>query len=72
MVDTITMPVPLITSIKFGGPNNDILFVLSANALVDFYVGGIVNITRTAPYGHLFMIHGLCDEGTPSYRPVIQ
>lgn len=68
IVQTVDLPTPYIAAPTFGGPNLDTLFVTTANLPVDFFSGQIGAPLREPPAGNLFMIRGLCEKGTPSYR----
>lgn len=67
VVETIKMPVRYVTAPAFGGPKKNILYATSSNLPVNFYTAEIGAPLRTPPNGNLFMIRGLCEEGTCSY-----
>lgn len=56
----IEMPTPKTTSLAFGGPDLDILFVTSLNLPT--------NIAQTPQDGKLFAVHGLGIRGLPQQR----
>lgn len=69
VIDSIELPTPYITKPTFGGPDNDILLVTSANLPIDFLTSERSEPLRTKPAGNLFIIRGLQTQGVPSHRP---
>jgi sugar lactone lactonase YvrE len=59
----VKMPVEQITSVAFGGPNLDILYVTTC--------GANIRSPQTAPAGGLFKITGLGVKGTKMYDAVV-
>jgi sugar lactone lactonase YvrE len=60
VVDTITLPVPQVTSMTFGGKSMDTMFVTTA--------GLDVTGTQTYPAGYLFKVTGFGTRGTETTK----
>lgn len=68
MVDEIPMPTPIVSAMTFGGPEDEILFVNTANQPINPYIPNLLPINRDPPAGNLFLISGNDAPGFPSYR----
>lgn len=63
------LPTPFVGSPTFGGPDNDILFVPSSKAPINFITNEVGEPVSTPLAGDLLIIRGLDIQGVPSYRP---
>ncbi|CAD6207149.1 GSCOCG00010136001-RA-CDS [Cotesia congregata] len=60
LLQSIKMPVTLVTSVAFGGPNKDILYVTSAKDKLN-----ATQLENEPLAGSVFALHDLCISGSP-------
>ncbi|XP_074109355.1 regucalcin-like [Cotesia typhae] len=60
LLQSIKMPVTLVTSVAFGGPNKDILYVTTAKDKLN-----ATQLAKEPLAGSVFTLHNLCVSGSP-------
>lgn len=63
LLKVINLPTEIITSVAFGGPKMDVLFVLSSTFPLSIHTGLSTNETLSSTAGSLFMVRGLRARG---------